>query len=243
MMALLDLDRADARVDERLGGGWGGRWYGVAPALVTDIKDPDGHGRVKVKLPWSPDGTGAQGYEAWARLATLFGGGNRGSWFVPDVDDEVLVAFEQGDARRPYVLGGLWNGKDKPPEQMDGAGRNNKKVIRSRNGVKATFDDQQGQETLKLETPGGQKLTLKDGPGTVTLEDSNGNSIKFEASGITITAAARLTINASAQMAVSSGLVTVDSGMSRFSGVVQSSTVITNTVISSVYTPGAGNIW
>ena len=57
-MALLDLHRAEARTDERLGGGWGGRWYGVAPALVTDIKDPDGHGRVKVKLPWSPDEIG-----------------------------------------------------------------------------------------------------------------------------------------------------------------------------------------
>jgi uncharacterized protein involved in type VI secretion and phage assembly len=243
MNAFPDIQRAEARVDERLGDGWGGRWYGVVPALVTDIKDPDGQGRVKVKLPWSPDGAGGQGYDAWARLATLMGGGNRGSWFVPDVNDEVLVAFEHGDARRPYVLGGLWNGKDKPPERMDGAGRNDKKVIRSRNGVKATFDDEQGQEKLLLETPGGQKLTLKDGPGSVLLEDSNGNSIKFEAAGITITSAAKVTISAGAQLAASAGIVTVDSGMSRFSGVVQCSTLITNTVVSSVYTPGAGNIW
>jgi len=87
----------------------GGRWFGIYPALVSDIKDPDGSGRVKVTLPWSPD-TGSDRYEMWARLATLMGGNNRGSWFIPDVNDEVLVAFEGGDPRRPYVLGGLWNG-------------------------------------------------------------------------------------------------------------------------------------
>ena len=105
-------------------------------------------------------------------MATLFAGNNRGSWFIPDVDDEVLVAFEHGDPRRPYVLGGLWNGQDAPPESMDGGGKNNKKILRSRNGVKVTLDDQDGQETLMLETPGGQKLTLKDGPGAVEIEDS-----------------------------------------------------------------------
>jgi uncharacterized protein involved in type VI secretion and phage assembly len=239
---LVDMGRAEARCHERVAGGWGGRWYGVAPALVTDIRDPDGQGRVRIKLPWSPDGAGGQGFEAWARIATLFAGDKRGSWFVPDVDDEVLVAFEQGDPRRPYVLGGLWNGKDKPPESMDGGGRNFRKTIRSRNGVTVTLDDQDGRESLKLETPGGQTLTLKDGPGAVTLEDSNGNSVKLETSGITVTAAAKVTVKAS-QVAISAGMVTVDAGMSKFSGVVQADTVITNSVVSASYTPGAGNIW
>lgn len=85
-------------------------------------------------------------------------------------------------------------------------------------------------------------MTLKDGPGAVTIEDSNGNSIKLESAGITITASAKVTINAS-QVAVSAGMVTVDAGMSKFSGVVQCDTMISNTVISSTYTPGAGNIW
>ena len=143
--------------------GLGGRWYGVYPAVVTDIKDPDGIGRVKVTLPWAPD-TGSDRYDVWARLATLMAGKNRGSWFVPDVDDEVLVVFEGGDVRRPYVIGGLWNGKDKPPQTMDGAGRNVKKVLRSRNGVKITLDDSDGTEQFIAETPGGQKITLKDGP-------------------------------------------------------------------------------
>jgi uncharacterized protein involved in type VI secretion and phage assembly len=239
---LLDFERAEARAHERLADGWGGRWYGVAPALVIDIADPDGLGRVKLRLPWAPDSGGGPGYEAWARVATLFAGANRGSWFIPDVGDEVLVAFEHGDPRRPYVLGGLWNGKDSPPESMDGAGKNHKKTIRSRNGVKITLDDQDGQESLKLETPGGQKLTMKDGPGAVTIEDSNGNSIKLETAGITVTASAKVTVNAS-QVAISAGMVTVDAGMSKFSGVVQADTVISNSVISASYTPGAGNIW
>ena len=240
-MKMTDLSAHDQQLFERVPNGWGGRWYGVFPALVLDIKDPDNQGRVKITLPWSPDAQ-SERYEAWARLATLFGGNNRGSWFVPDVDDEVLVAFEQGDARRPYILGGLWNGKDQAPESMDGSGNNYKKVLRSRNGVKITLDDQDGQEKLLLETPGGQKITLKDGAGAVEIIDSNGNSIKLEASGITVTASAKVTVNAS-QVAISAGMVTVDAGMSKFSGVVQADTVITNSVISASYTPGAGNIW
>jgi uncharacterized protein involved in type VI secretion and phage assembly len=228
-------------LEARLSTGLGGRWYGVYPALVSDITDPDGQGRVKVTLPWSPD-TGSGRYEAWARLATLMGGPNRGSWFVPDVNDEVLLVFEGGDPRRPYVIGGLWNGRDSPPESMDGAGKNFLKVLRSRNGVKITLDDTDGQETLVLETPGGQRVTLKDGPGSVEVIDSNSNSVKLEPSGITVTAAAKVTINAS-QVAISAGIVTVDAGMSKFSGVVQADTVISNSVISASYTPGAGNIW
>jgi uncharacterized protein involved in type VI secretion and phage assembly len=238
---LIEEAFVDVAVDERVPSGFGGRWYGVYPALVTDIKDPDNQGRVKVSLPWSPD-TGSAKYEAWARLATMMAGKNRGSWFVPDVNDEVLVAFEAGDTRRPYVIGALWNGSDSAPESMDGAGNNYKKVLRSRNGVKITLDDQDGQEKFIAETPGGQKVTLKDGPGAVEIVDSNGNSIKLEASGVTITASAKVTINA-ASMAVSAGMVTVDAGMSKFSGVVQADTVISNSVVSASYTPGAGNIW
>jgi len=240
-MQTCELSPYEYLLHERVPDGWGGRWYGVFVALVTDIKDPDNQGRVKVTLPWSPDAGGSR-YEAWARLATLFAGNNRGSWFIPDVNDEVLVAFDNGDARRPFVLGGLWNGQDKAPASMDGAGNNYKKVLRSRNGVQITLDDQDGQEKLLLETPGGQKVTLKDGPGSIELADSNGNTVKLEASGITLTASAKVTIQAS-MIAMSAGIVTVDAGMSKFSGVVQADTVISNSVISASYTPGAGNIW
>jgi uncharacterized protein involved in type VI secretion and phage assembly len=217
------------------------RLYGVYPAQVTDIKDPDGQGRVKVKLPWSPDHSGS-GYEAWARLAVLMAGKDRGTWFIPDPNDEVLLMFEAGDPRRPYVIGALWNGRDTPPESMDGAGNNFKKTIRSRNGVRVSLDDTDGQETLTLETPGGQTVTLKDGPGSIEIQDSNGNSIKLEPAGVTMTAASKLTITAST-IEVSAGMVTVNAGMSKFSGVVQADTLITNSVISASYSPGVGNIW
>jgi uncharacterized protein involved in type VI secretion and phage assembly len=217
------------------------RWYGVYPALVSDIKDPDGQGRVKITLPWAPD-TGSGSYDTWARLATMMAGAGRGTWFVPDVGDEVLVAFEAGDPRRPYVVGALWNGSDAPPQSMDGAGKNPLKVIHSRNGLKVTLDDADGQEKLILETPGGQKATLKDGPGVVEIVDSNGNSVKLESSGITVTASAKVTVNAGTAE-ISAGMLTVNAGMSKFSGVVQADTVITNSVVSASYTPGAGNIW
>jgi uncharacterized protein involved in type VI secretion and phage assembly len=235
------VTRPDALLDARLPLGLGGRWYGVYTAIVSDIVDPAGVGRVKVVLPWAPDTDNAR-YEAWARVATLMAGNNRGSWFIPDVDDEVLVAFEGGDPRRPCVIGALWNGVDAPPESMDAAGNNFRKLLRSRNGVVITLDDQDGQEKLVLQTPGGQSLTLRDGPGSVEIADSNGNSLKFESSGVTLTTTARLSITASS-IEVSAGMVTVNAGMSKFSGVVQADTLISNAVVSASYTPGAGNIW
>ena len=238
---MLEKTPLEMIIDERVPSGLGGRWYGVYPALVIDVKgDPDGMGRVKITLPWVAD-TGDGRYEAWARVATLMAGNNRGSWFIPDQNDEVLIAFEGGDPRRPYVLGGLWNGKDKPPERMDGAGRNPKKVLRSRNGVKVTLDDTDGRETLVLETPGGQRVTLKDGPGAIELQDSNGNSMKLQSSGVTIETAGKVSITAT-QLEVTAGMVQVNAGSSQFSGIVQSPTVIATSVVSSSYTPGAGNI-
>lgn len=228
-------------LNARIPAGLGGRMYGVYPALVSDIRDPDGQGRVKVTLPWSPD-TGSDRYEVWARLATLMGGNNRGTWFIPDVNDEVLVIFQGGDPRSAYVIGGLWNGSDAPPQSMDGAGNNYQKVIRSRNGVKITLDDTDGQENLTIETPQGQKVTLADGPNSVTVTDSNGNTIKLDASGTTITTSAKVTVSAS-MAEISASMLTVNAGMSKFSGVVQADTVITNSVVTASITPCAGNIW
>jgi len=240
MHSIFDKSPADL-VLERGAHGLGGKWFGIYPALVSDIKDPNGTGRVKVTLPWSPD-TGSDRYEAWARVATFMGGNNRGSWFIPDVNDEVVLAFEGGDPRRPYVLGALWNGSDSPPQSMDGSGQNNLKVLRSRNGVKITLDDSSGQENCIVETPGGQRVTLHDGPGSVEVVDSNGNSVKMQSSGITVNASAKVTVTAS-MVEVSASMVTVNAGMSKFSGVVQADTVICNSIVSASYTPGAGNIW
>jgi uncharacterized protein involved in type VI secretion and phage assembly len=221
------------------------RWYGVYPALVADIDDPDNQGRVKIIFPWAPNATNDPGDKYpghWARLATLMAGNNRGSWFIPDLNDEVLVAFEGGDPRRPYVIGALWNGQDSPPESMDASRQNDRKVLCSRNGVKITIDDSDGQEFIMLETPGGQYVVLHDGPGGVTIKDSYGNSLELEASGITITASTKVTLNASV-VELSTSTLKVDCGMAKFSGVVKCDTLIANSVVSSSYTPGAGNIW
>lgn len=115
-------------------------------------------------------------------------------------------------------------------------------MIRSRRGVTLTLDDSEGEERFSVETPGGQRLTLRDGPGAITIEDSNGNTTHFEAGGISIEAAAKVKVQAST-VEVSAGMVTVDAGMSKFSGVIKCDTLITNSVVSTSYTPGAGNVW
>ena len=228
---IINLDRAAT--------GPGGRFYGFYPAVVTDNQDPDGQGRVRVKLPWSPD-NGGELYENWARLATMMAGNERGSWFIPDLEDEVLVGFEAGDPRRPYVIGMLWNGTDAPPEQMDSD--NNLKSIVSRADIRITMDDSEGGVKLTLSTPGGHSLVFDDGDSSITATDSTGNIIKMDSGGISITASSQVKIDASTIKA-SAGMVTVDAGLSKFSGVVQCDTLISNSVISSSYTPGAGNLW
>src|SRR3984893_17854918 len=112
---------------------------GVYPAIVVDNVDPANSGRVNVRLPQVLI-AGESGHDAWARIATLIAGANRGTWFIPDVGDEVVVAFEHGDLNRPYVLGGFWNSANSPPETMDV--NNNKKLVRSRNGEQITLADQ-----------------------------------------------------------------------------------------------------
>src|SRR5439155_17073022 len=114
-----------------------------------------------------------------------------------------------------------------------------KKTIRSRNGIKVTLDDTDGQETLTLETPGGQKVTLKDGGGSVEVKDSNGNSIKLDSGGITIAGTSKVTVRAG-QVEVNAGKVQVNAGLSKFSGVVQADVVKATTVIGTTYTPGVG---
>lgn len=218
------------------------RLYGVYPALVTDVQDPDNQGRVQVKLPFVEESDGGSAL-AWARLATMMAGGDRGTWFIPEVDDEVLVAFTAGDPRRPVVIGALWNGVDAPPETMDSA--NNVRSITSRSGHKLTFDDTAGAEKVELKTNGGHTFTLDDAAGgTVTLTHSNGATIKIDVVGnIEITANVKVKINAPAGLDVTAAMVTVNAAMSSFSGVVKADTVITNSVVSASYTPGAGNIW
>ena len=159
---------------------------------------------------------------------------------MPDVNDEVLVAFEGGDVRLPYVIGALWSGTHSPPETMDTD--NTKKLLRSRSGVKITLDDQSGQQSLIVETPGGQKIMLKDGPGSVEITDTSGNSVRLEPSGVTVNSSAKVTINAGA-VEINSGIFSVNAALSKFSGAVQCDTLLSNSVVSASYSPGAGNVW
>lgn len=217
-----------------------GLFHGGYLAEVIGLDDPDSRSRVQVRL-LGFDGVGDHDGPVWARVAAPFAGNDRGAFLLPDVGDEVFVIFVNGDPRFPVIVGGLWNGQSTAPESISG-GINRRKVIRSKNGVKLTMDDQDGQEQFIVETPGAQKITLKDGPGSILIEDSNGNSIKLESSGITVTASANVTVNA-AQVKISAGMVTVDAAMAKFSGVVKCDVLQATTVVATTYTPGAGNIW
>ena len=208
---------------------------GVYSASVVDNRDPDGLGRVLVRVSAPTDVISG---DLWARVATMMAGRNRGTWFVPEVGDEVLVAFERGDVKEAYVIGALWNAKSRPPAESPA----DVKLIRSRNGITLRIRDDRNNNALVLETPGGQRITLQDNPGSVRVEDANGNSVMLSASGMTVNASAAVTVNAS-RVEVSAGLLTVNAGMSRFSGVVQCDTMISNSVISASYSPGAGNVW
>jgi len=141
-----------------------GRVYEPVIALVTDNKDPSKLGRVKIKIPvLSADDT-----TWWAPIIMQGAGKNRGWFFIPEIDDEVLVLFEHGDLDRPLVIGALWNGKDKPPDKNPGG--NPRRVIKSRAGSKITFDDDQ------------MKLIIEDGGGKGRITfDSNANKITIEA--------------------------------------------------------------
>jgi uncharacterized protein involved in type VI secretion and phage assembly len=211
----------------------------VGTAVVVDNIDPENSGRVKVRVAQA--GAAAKdGAEAWARVATLMAGRNRGTWFMPDPGDEVLVAFDAGDVGRPYVIGALWSGSDAPPTTMDG--NNDRKLLRSRNGVTVTLSDQAGRESFVVTTPGGQRVLLKDGSGAIEITDSNGNAVTLESGGVTVTSAGKITLNASL-VEIGASMLTVNAGMAKFSGVVQCDTLISNSVISASYTPGAGNVW
>jgi phage baseplate assembly protein V len=180
----------------------------VYPATVLQSRDPRGLGRLQVSVP-------AFDQKVWARHATLLAGERRGTWFVPDPGDEVLVAFEGGDARKPIVVGALWNAKDRPPESNP-----ERTLLRTKHGATIVFDEV---------------------PGTLKVEDSNGNAVKLAPDGVTVTAAAKVKVSAST-VEIDAGQIEINASMARFAGVVQCDTLITNSVVASSYTPGVGNV-
>ena len=191
-----------------------GKKPGVEIGIVTNNKDPENLGRVRVKFPWFSEDDESQ----WARVATLMGGKDRGTLFLPEVDDEVLVAFEHGDMRRPYIVGALWNGIDTPPKEFANDGKNNVRLIKSRSGHLIKFDDTNGSERIEVIDKSGtnsividtsqktititsdQDILLKAPQGKISLhskeiEIKSREATKVEAgSGMTLEASAKMTV-------------------------------------------------
>ncbi len=140
-------------------------FYGVTIGIVTNNQDPDKLGRVKVKFPW----LSLQDESNWARVLTPMAGNNRGIYFLPEVNDEVLVTFEQGDMNFPYILGSLWNGKDKSPIQNED-GENNQRLIKSRSGHTIILDDTEGHEKIVIQDKtGGNKIEINSEHNTMNI--------------------------------------------------------------------------
>jgi uncharacterized protein involved in type VI secretion and phage assembly len=216
-MSLLDLLQDETKQEN-------GTVNGVAIGTVSNNQDPDGLGRVKVKYPWREDGQESD----WTRIAVLAAGKDRGTVWLPEVGDEVLLAFDKGNVEHPYVLGSLFNGKDVPPEKNDD-GKNDIKLIKTRSGHKVTFSEKQGQESVKIESQGGRVILLDDtaGSGQIVIDDGSGNkftlqtaqnsltietglSLKLKSQSIEIEAGASMTLKASGTLTIQGALVKIN---------------------------------
>ncbi len=184
----------------------GGNAKGVAVAIVSENKDDSGQGRVRVRFPWYEDAESSH----WARIAAPMAGPKRGIYFMPEIDDEVLVAFERGDLRFPYIIGSLWSGKDKAP-QTNADGKNDIRMIETRKGHKITFDD--GTKGLvRVELNDGKYFEITD--DHIEVKDISGNSITIESKGgkISVVATAKLEFKAPQIEVAASGTMKLSAG-------------------------------
>ena len=158
---------------------------GVVTALQND---PEGEDRIKVRLPRISDADEG----TWARIATLDAGDGRGTFFRPEIGDEVVVGFLDDDPRHPIVLGMCHSSAKPAPEPAKDA--NHRKGYVSREKMRLVFDDE--KKSVVLETPGGNRMTLSDDGKGIVLEDRNGNTIALDENGISIKSAKDLTLSA-----------------------------------------------
>ena len=168
--------------------------YGVVVGIVTNNKDDKGHYRVKVRFPWLPNGGDQNSEESdWCRIATPMAGDQRGLFLLPEVGDEVLVAFEHGDIGRPFVVGMLWNGKDKEIyDNKSQNGKNNMRGFKSRSGHIFEFcDDKDGKkEKITIKTAAGARVVLDDSDNGKKIEiydDQSNNYVLIDAQNKKIT--------------------------------------------------------
>ena len=221
------------KIGERFDDGEAPRYFGVYPAIVTDIVDSASLGRIQVRFPWL--GEGGDDVRAWATLLTPYADDDQGIEILPAVDTQVVVSFEAGDLRRPYIVGACWNGREALPESP--AQPTNKRLWRSRAKSLLEFDDTQGAAKVTLSMQSGHKLVLDDAAQSVTLSHANGSIITFNAAG-------QIQIQANATVEITASALNVHCPVATFDGLINCTTVICSAgVVSPSYTPGAGNIW
>jgi uncharacterized protein involved in type VI secretion and phage assembly len=175
--------------------------HGVVIGLVTNNQDPDNLGRVKVQFPWLSN----ENESAWARIVTPMAGNNRGLYCLPEVDDEVLVMFEQGNPSYPFILGALWNTKDTPPDN-NSDGKNNVRLIQSRSGHQIRLNDEDGKETIEIiDKTGKNKLVIDTTKNTIAITSDKDitlsapqGTIKLDAKTIELNASASAKLEAGA---------------------------------------------
>ncbi len=173
---------------------------GVYIGIVTNNNDPENLGRIKVKIPVIDD----QAELDWARMATMMAGNDRGSMFIPEVGDEVLIAFQMGDIREPIIIGALWNKKNPPPSGKDA--QNNIRKIRSRAGHEVILDDKKNQGSVTIKTAKGQQIELLEQSDTIKLKDAKGqNTVTIKGSEIELKSGmTKLMINNKGDVEISS---------------------------------------
>ncbi|MGW6129724.1 phage baseplate assembly protein V [Cellulomonas sp. NPDC055163] len=214
--------------------GAGPRYFGVYPALVTDLVDPDSLGRVQVKFP-SLGTTGDRDVRAWATLCSPYADKDQGLQVLPEKESQVVVAFEAGDLRRPYVVGASWNGTRALPQTAQAS--NNIRVLRTRSDSRLEFDDTKGSPKVTLRTQSGHKVVLDAGAQEVTVTHSNGCTI-------TLTSSGSIDINANSGVNVTAPKLTVTAATSVFTGMVQCKALIADVAVTSpLYSTGVGNLW
>lgn len=180
---------------------------GVAVGIVTDNQDPKDLGRVKLQFPWRD----ADDESYWARIATEMAGKEYGTYFLPEVEDEVLVAFENGDIHKPFVIGSLWNGKQKPP-QNNGDGNNDTREIRSRSDHTIAFDDAD-KGSITIQTSAGNEIVIDDSGDSETIvvrDEKDDNSIAIDSGSGSVTIDAKKQIDLSAENVRISGKKSVE---------------------------------
>lgn len=190
------------------------RENGILVGIVTDIEDPDNLGRVRVQFPYLGE---QQSY--WARISSPMAGDSRGFFFRPEVDDELLIAFEMGDPRRPYVLGALWSKVDPPPPDDGKTGENNWRFIQSRSGHILKFDDTDGAERIEIIDKdkrhkividsSGDKIQIICDSGNVEVKAPSGK-LQIEAMDVEIKATASMKLEAKGQMTISGTVVNIN---------------------------------